>query len=92
MWGFCWFVEQEIGRAGSEDQPLVLVSTTSRDNKTDVWRRKKPPTDASEPEVKKSSTGICHEKGTTYYGRMTNYTAYDSLDACLASGGRLPSR
>lgn len=47
---------------------------------------------ASGPEVKKSATGICHEKGTTYYARTIYYTPYDSIDACLAAGGRLPSR
>jgi len=42
--------------------------------------------------VKKSSSDICHVPGTTYYDRTTNYTAYDSIDECLASGGRLPKR
>jgi hypothetical protein len=42
--------------------------------------------------VKKSSTSICHAPGTTYYDRTTNYTPYNSLDACLASGGRLPKK
>jgi hypothetical protein len=44
----------------------------------------------SEPAVKKSTTGICHAKGTTYYARTTNYVAYSTADDCLASGGRLP--
>ncbi|MGI6348262.1 MAG: thermonuclease family protein [Patescibacteria group bacterium] len=42
------------------------------------------------PQVKKSSTGICHEKGTTYYERTKNFTPYDSIEECLNSGGRLP--
>lgn len=52
----------------------------------------KPQTTAgtSDPEVKKSSTGICHKKGTTYYDRTINFTPYNSIEACLASGGRLP--
>jgi hypothetical protein len=49
-----------------------------------------PATVVSEPAVKKSSTGLCHAKGTTYYARTTNYTAYISIASCLASGGRLP--
>lgn len=44
------------------------------------------------PNVKKSNTGICHAKETTYYGRTLNFTAYDSIDDCLASGGRLPKK
>lgn len=42
--------------------------------------------------VKKSTTGICHAPGTTYYDRTLNFTPYDTIDGCLASGGRLPLR
>jgi endonuclease YncB( thermonuclease family) len=42
--------------------------------------------------VKKSTNDICHAPGTTYYEKTTNYTAYNSVDECLASGGRLPKR
>ena len=44
----------------------------------------------TDPEVKKSKTDICHARGTTYYSRTTNYTAYSSISDCLNSGGRLP--
>ena len=47
---------------------------------------------ADEPSVKKSKNGICHAKDTTYYKRTKNYTAYNSMDACLKSGGRKPKR
>jgi micrococcal nuclease len=42
--------------------------------------------------VKKSSSSICHAPGTTYYSRTTNFTPYNTLDECLASGGRMPLR
>jgi len=42
--------------------------------------------------VKKSSTGICHAPGTTYYNQTKSFVAFDTLDACLSSGGRLPKR
>lgn len=45
-----------------------------------------------QPAVKKSSTGICHLQGTTYYNKTTNYKSFDSLDACLRGGGRLPKK
>lgn len=48
--------------------------------------------DISGPQVKKSTSDICHEKGTTYYERTSNYEAFDSIEDCLASGGRLPKR
>lgn len=49
-----------------------------------------PATSATNPQVKKSSTGICHEIGTTYYNRTINFTPYSSIQECLNSGGRLP--
>jgi len=42
--------------------------------------------------VKKSSTGICHAPGTTYYSKTKNFTPYDTVQDCLDSGGRLPLR
>lgn len=42
--------------------------------------------------VKKSVNNICHAPGTTYYQQTKNYTPYNSLDECLASGARLPKR
>ncbi|MEV3820587.1 hypothetical protein [Aeromonas dhakensis] len=47
---------------------------------------------AAEPPVKKSRNGICHPKGGTYYSRTKHYTPYDSMQACLDSGGRAPKR
>ncbi|GHA56887.1 HNH endonuclease family protein [Photobacterium aphoticum] len=40
--------------------------------------------------VKKSSSGICHDSYSASYQRTKNFTPYDSLQACLDSGGRLP--
>ena len=42
--------------------------------------------------VKKSSTGICHAPGSTYYNQTKNYQAFRTLDDCLKSGGRMPKR
>ncbi|WP_140984656.1 hypothetical protein [Asticcacaulis tiandongensis] len=44
------------------------------------------------PPVKKSNSGICHARGTTYYAQTKHFTPYATLDACLKSGGRLPKR
>jgi hypothetical protein len=46
----------------------------------------------NEPAVKKSNTGICHEKGTLFYKNTKNFTAFDSIEDCLNSGGRLPKK
>jgi hypothetical protein len=40
--------------------------------------------------VKKSKSGICHDTHSSYYSRTKNFTPFDTLQACLNSGGRLP--
>jgi hypothetical protein len=42
------------------------------------------------PSVKKSKRGICHVRGSQGYEQTLNFTAFQSLEACLAAGGRLP--
>jgi hypothetical protein len=39
--------------------------------------------------VKKSDQGICHQRGSATYKRTKHFAPYDSMDACLASGGRV---
>ncbi len=46
---------------------------------------------ASDP-VKKSESGLCHCPGGQFYDRTINFTPYDTIGACLASGGREPQR
>jgi hypothetical protein len=45
-----------------------------------------------EPPVKMSKTGICHERGSTYYSKTKNYTAFNTLEECLRAGGRRPKQ
>jgi len=40
--------------------------------------------------IKQSSSGLCHPPFSPWYERTQSYTGFDSLDACLASDGRLP--
>ncbi|WP_308318024.1 HNH endonuclease family protein [Marinobacter adhaerens] len=40
--------------------------------------------------IKKTSSGICHPPESSWYERTENYTAYDSVEACLEADGRLP--
>ncbi|MBO6812122.1 MAG: HNH endonuclease [Marinobacter sp.] len=40
--------------------------------------------------IKKSNSGICHPSESSWYERTDDYTPFNSLDECLASGGRLP--
>ena len=45
-----------------------------------------------EPPVKMSKSGICHERGSTYYSKTKNYTAFNTMEECLRAGGRRPKR
>jgi len=40
-------------------------------------------------EVKRSDSLICHDVNSPWYTRTKRYVAYDSLEDCLNSGGRL---
>ena len=47
----------------------------------------------SDPPVKMSSSGICHQKGkSSYYPQTKKFTAYNTLDECLKAGGRMPAK
>lgn len=52
------------------------------------WARSPAP-EADKGIVKKSRSGICHGPSSPYYAQTQNYTAYPSIDECLASGGRM---
>lgn len=41
---------------------------------------------AGEPEVKLSTSGICHDDSSPWYGRTKNYEAYSSMEDCLDVG------
>ena len=40
--------------------------------------------------VKKSNSSICHTEASKSYTKTKNFTSFDTLEACLDSGGRLP--
>ena len=42
------------------------------------------------PNVKKSTSNICHEIGSQYYKQTKKYVSYSTIEDCLNSGGRLP--
>jgi hypothetical protein len=44
----------------------------------------------TDPPVKKSSSGICHDKNSKYYAATKNFEAFDNAQQCVDSGGRLP--
>ncbi|WP_425641387.1 HNH endonuclease family protein [Marinomonas gallaica] len=40
--------------------------------------------------VKQSKSGICHDASSSYYSRTKIFTSFDTLEGCLAAGGKLP--
>jgi hypothetical protein len=40
--------------------------------------------------IKKSRSGICHAPNSRYYAQTLHFVTYNSLEACIASGGRPP--
>ena len=54
---------------------------------TPPWQYRHGPTDGP---VKKSRNDICHAPGSSSYQSVKYFTPWDSLEECLASGGRLP--
>jgi hypothetical protein len=45
---------------------------------------------SSEPKVKLSSSGICHDQTSASFKRTKNYQGFDSVAICIEQGGRLP--
>jgi len=43
----------------------------------------------SKKKVKKTNSGICHEPASPWYSATTDFTSFDNLEDCLASGGRM---
>jgi hypothetical protein len=50
------------------------------------------PAAAAEPIVKKSDSGICHDKNSSSYERTKKFTEFKTLDECVKSGGTLPKK
>ena len=45
----------------------------------------------ADPAVKKSESGICHDRSSSSYAATKKFEAFASIDACTKSGGRLPA-
>jgi hypothetical protein len=44
----------------------------------------------SDPQVKQSSSGICHDNSSGSFNRTKNFIPFDTITACIEAGGRLP--
>ena len=48
--------------------------------------------EAADPLVKKSDSGICHDKNSPSYERTKKFTEFKTVDECVKSGGTLPKK
>jgi hypothetical protein len=54
-----------------------------------TWAADKKET--AEPAVKKSDSGVCHDKTSPSFGNTKKFTAFASIEECVKSGGKLPA-
>lgn len=52
----------------------------------------KAPTPPAADPVKKSDSGICHDKTSPHYEKTKNFTPFNSMDECVKSGGKPPKK
>ena len=76
------------GREPRQGQGNCSIASSEHSAETSKETINSPNTGA----VKKSGSGICHCPGGQFYERTSNFTAFDTLEACIASGGREPQR
>ena len=48
--------------------------------------------EVAEPVVKKSDSGICHDKNSPSYERTKKFTEFKTVDECVKSGGTPPKK
>jgi len=96
---FSGLVAQAQTPAASAAAPAKAASTAATPAKTAsapaaASQAVKPAakTPATEPEVKKSNNGICHDKASKGYKSTKNFTEFKTMDDCLKSGGRAPKK
>lgn len=46
---------------------------------------------AQAPSIKRATSGVCYEPGNKGYQDVRSYKAFESLEACVNAGGRLPN-
>ena len=95
--GLAWHYKQYQNEQSVEDRErYAFAEQEARAKRAGLWSQPDPiapwdwrhgPVDGP---VKKSTAGICHAPGSSSYQSVKHFTAFATLEACLASGGRLP--
>ncbi len=97
--GLAWhYKKYELEQSEEDRLAYAFEEQEARARKAGLWSEPDPtppwewrhgPADGP---VKKSSNDVCHAPGSSTYQSVKYFTPYDSLEACLASGGRLPGQ
>jgi endonuclease YncB( thermonuclease family) len=96
--GLAWHFKRYENEQSEEDRlAYAFDEQEARVRKAGLWSDPDPtaPWDyrhgtAGGSVKKATSSGICHAPGTSGYSQTKKFTEYPTLEACLASGGRLP--
>ena len=98
--GLAWHYKEYQKEQSEEDRHrYAFAEQEARARKAGLWSEPDPtpPWDwrhgtAGGPIKKATSSGICHVPGSASYSSVKKFTPYPTLEACLASGGRLPKQ
>lgn len=95
--GLAWhFKRYERDQSGEDRHRYADAETEARAGRLGLWQDATvaPPWEwrrgLKNGPVKKSRRNICHAPESPAYATVSRFTSYPTLDACLASGGRLP--
>jgi endonuclease YncB( thermonuclease family) len=95
--GMAWHYKKYQMEQTEEDRlRYAFEEYEARARKVGLWSdpHARPPDEwragLTDGDVKKSRAGICHTTDSQSYRSVRYFTSYATLEACLASGGRLP--
>jgi endonuclease YncB( thermonuclease family) len=97
--GLAWHFKKYENEQSEEDRlRYAFAEEEARARKAGLWSQPDPipPWDwrngPKDGPVKKSKSGICHAPDSPSYASVKKFEAFPTLEACLASGGRLPKQ
>lgn len=95
--GFAWhYKEYEQEQTAQQRRDYSEAELAAKGAQVGLWTdpHPTPPWDfrhgPTEGPVKKSRNAICHDAGMSTYKSVQKFESFDTLEACIESGGRLP--